>query len=71
MANATGPTAGIPDDSSLALTRDAAFLKRMGRPEDYARMATTAYKTTIDEQQRPQSGQQSVLCAALNRQARS
>ncbi len=35
----TGITAGIPDDFAAALTRDAAFPKRMGRPEEYARLA--------------------------------
>ncbi len=32
----TGITAGIPDDLADQLTRDAAFPKRMGRPEEYA-----------------------------------
>jgi NAD(P)-dependent dehydrogenase (short-subunit alcohol dehydrogenase family) len=36
----TGITAGIPDDFATALTKDAAFPKRMGRPEEYARLAT-------------------------------
>jgi NAD(P)-dependent dehydrogenase (short-subunit alcohol dehydrogenase family) len=35
----TGITAGIPDDFAATLTRDAAFPKRMGRPEEYARLA--------------------------------
>lgn len=35
----TGLTKGIPDEFAEALTRDAAFPKRMGRPEEYARMA--------------------------------
>lgn len=35
---ATGITAGIPDDYATVLTRDAAFPKRMGRPEEYARL---------------------------------
>lgn len=35
----TGITAGIPDEFADALTRDAAFPKRMGRPEEYARLA--------------------------------
>lgn len=34
----TGITAGIPDDMEKALTRDAAFPKRMGRPVEYARL---------------------------------
>jgi NAD(P)-dependent dehydrogenase (short-subunit alcohol dehydrogenase family) len=35
----TGITQGIPDEFAEALTRDAAFPKRMGRPEEYARLA--------------------------------
>jgi len=35
----TGLTAGIPDEMAAALTRDAAFPKRMGRPDEYARLA--------------------------------
>ena len=35
---ATGLTESIPDDFAKALTRDAAFPKRMGRPEEYARL---------------------------------
>ncbi|MFC5745842.1 SDR family NAD(P)-dependent oxidoreductase [Actinomadura rugatobispora] len=35
----TGITAGIPDDFAKALTKDAAFPKRMGRPEEYAKLA--------------------------------
>jgi NAD(P)-dependent dehydrogenase (short-subunit alcohol dehydrogenase family) len=35
----TGITEGIPDDMAAALTRDAAFPKRMGRPEEYGRLA--------------------------------
>ncbi len=37
----TGITAGIPDEFSKALTKDAAFPKRMGYPEEYARLATS------------------------------
>jgi NAD(P)-dependent dehydrogenase (short-subunit alcohol dehydrogenase family) len=36
----TGITSGIPDDFASALTKDAAFPKRMGRPEEYAMLAT-------------------------------
>ena len=36
----TGITAGIPDQFAEALTKDAAFPKRMGRPEEYARLVT-------------------------------
>ena len=35
----TGITAGIPDEMASALVRDAAFPKRMGRPEEYAKLA--------------------------------
>jgi NAD(P)-dependent dehydrogenase (short-subunit alcohol dehydrogenase family) len=35
----TGITKGIPDDMATALVRDAAFPKRMGRPEEYAKLA--------------------------------
>ena len=36
---ATGLTAGIPKEFEDKLTADAAFPKRMGRPEEYARLA--------------------------------
>jgi NAD(P)-dependent dehydrogenase (short-subunit alcohol dehydrogenase family) len=36
---ATGLTAGIPDEFANALTKDAAFPKRMGKPEEYAKLA--------------------------------
>jgi NAD(P)-dependent dehydrogenase (short-subunit alcohol dehydrogenase family) len=35
----TGLTQGIPEEYEKVLTRDAAFPKRMGRPEEYARLA--------------------------------
>ncbi|MCV7101765.1 SDR family NAD(P)-dependent oxidoreductase [Mycobacterium palustre] len=35
---ATGLTKGIPDEFATALTKDAAFPKRLGRPEEYARL---------------------------------
>ncbi len=35
----TGITQGIPDEFASALTKDAAFPKRMGRPEEYGRLA--------------------------------
>ena len=35
----TGITSGIPAEYADALTADAAFPKRMGRPEEYARLA--------------------------------
>ncbi|HZQ84087.1 MAG TPA: SDR family NAD(P)-dependent oxidoreductase [Acidimicrobiales bacterium] len=34
----TGITQGIPDEFATALTKDAAFPKRMGRPEEYGRL---------------------------------
>jgi NAD(P)-dependent dehydrogenase (short-subunit alcohol dehydrogenase family) len=35
----TGITAGIPDDFKDVLVKDAAFPRRMGRPDEYARLA--------------------------------
>jgi NAD(P)-dependent dehydrogenase (short-subunit alcohol dehydrogenase family) len=35
----TGITEGIPDEFAAVLTKDAAFPKRMGRPEEYGRLA--------------------------------
>ena len=35
----TGITEGIPDEYAQVLTKDAAFPKRMGRPEEYGRLA--------------------------------
>src|SRR6201994_4516794 len=35
---ATGLTKGIPDEYATALTKDAAFPKRLGRPEEYAKL---------------------------------
>jgi NAD(P)-dependent dehydrogenase (short-subunit alcohol dehydrogenase family) len=35
---ATGLTSGIPDEFALALTKDAAFPKRMGRPDEYGKL---------------------------------
>ena len=36
---ATGLTAGIPDEFEKSLTKDAAFPKRMGRPDEFAKLA--------------------------------
>jgi NAD(P)-dependent dehydrogenase (short-subunit alcohol dehydrogenase family) len=36
---ATGITSRIPDDMAAELTRDAAFPRRMGRPDEYAQLA--------------------------------
>jgi NAD(P)-dependent dehydrogenase (short-subunit alcohol dehydrogenase family) len=35
----TGVTQGIPDEFAETLTKDAAFPKRMGRPEEYGKLA--------------------------------
>lgn len=35
----TGITQGIPDEFANVLTKDAAFPKRMGRPEEYGKLA--------------------------------
>ena len=35
----TGLTEGIPDEFANVLTKDAAFPKRMGRPDEYAKLA--------------------------------
>lgn len=37
----TGLTAGIPEEWQTSLTKDAAFPKRMGRPEEYAKLAVS------------------------------
>ena len=43
----TGLTAGIPDEFALALTKDAAFPKRMGRPVHYAIQAISIYENAM------------------------
>jgi len=43
----TGLTRGIPQHMEDALTKDAAFPKRMGRPEEYARMAQTIFENPM------------------------
>jgi NAD(P)-dependent dehydrogenase (short-subunit alcohol dehydrogenase family) len=35
----TGLTKGIPDEYAKVLTKDSAFPKRMGRPEEYGKLA--------------------------------
>jgi NAD(P)-dependent dehydrogenase (short-subunit alcohol dehydrogenase family) len=35
----TGSTKGLPDEFRVPLTKDAAFPKRMGKPDEYARLA--------------------------------
>jgi NAD(P)-dependent dehydrogenase (short-subunit alcohol dehydrogenase family) len=44
---ATGLTALAPDDMVSVLVKDAAFPKRMGRPDEYARMAIAVYETAM------------------------
>src|SRR5205823_9669223 len=43
----TGLTRGIPDEFANALTKDAAFPKRMGRPEEYGRVAIAIIETAM------------------------
>jgi NAD(P)-dependent dehydrogenase (short-subunit alcohol dehydrogenase family) len=43
----TGLTAGIPDEYAAVLTKDAAFPKRMGRPEEYGRLAIAIVETPM------------------------
>jgi NAD(P)-dependent dehydrogenase (short-subunit alcohol dehydrogenase family) len=43
----TGLTRGIPQAMEDALTKDAAFPKRMGRPEEYARMAMAIFENPM------------------------
>ena len=43
----TGLTSGIPDEFALALTKDAAFPKRMGKPVHYAIQAIAIYENAM------------------------
>jgi NAD(P)-dependent dehydrogenase (short-subunit alcohol dehydrogenase family) len=43
----TGLTQGIPKPMEDALTKDAAFPKRMGRPEEYAMMARAVFENPM------------------------
>jgi hypothetical protein len=43
----TGLTDGIPDEFAAMLTKDAAFPKRMGRPEEYGRLAVAIVETPM------------------------
>jgi NAD(P)-dependent dehydrogenase (short-subunit alcohol dehydrogenase family) len=43
----TGLTSGIPDEFAEVLTRDAAFPKRMGRPEEYGRLVVAIVETPM------------------------
>ena len=44
---ATGLTEGIPDEFAEVLTKDAAFPKRMGRPEEYGRLVIAIVETAM------------------------
>ena len=43
----TGLTAGIPDNFSIQLTKDAAFPKRMGKPHEFAVMAIAIFECAM------------------------
>jgi NAD(P)-dependent dehydrogenase (short-subunit alcohol dehydrogenase family) len=43
----TGASAKIPEGLEAELTRDAAFPKRMGRPDEYAKLAVTIVETAM------------------------
>ena len=43
----TGLTKGIPDEFADTLTKDAAFPKRMGRPEEYGRLVVAIVETPM------------------------
>lgn len=43
----TGITSMIPDEFADTLTKDAAFPKRMGRPEEYGRLAVAIVETPM------------------------
>ena len=43
----TGITEGIPDEFADMLTKDAAFPKRMGRPDEYGRLAVAIVETPM------------------------
>jgi NAD(P)-dependent dehydrogenase (short-subunit alcohol dehydrogenase family) len=43
----TGITAGIPDEFATMLTKDAAFPKRMGRPEEYGKLAVAIVENAM------------------------
>jgi NAD(P)-dependent dehydrogenase (short-subunit alcohol dehydrogenase family) len=44
---ATGLTAGIPDEFEKALTKDAAFPKRMGRPDEYGKLVLAIVENSM------------------------
>ncbi len=43
----TGLTAGIPDEAALALTKDAAFPKKMGLPKHFAIQAISIFENAM------------------------
>ena len=43
----TGLTAGIPEEGALQLTKDAAFPRRMGRPDEFAIMAISIFECAM------------------------
>jgi NAD(P)-dependent dehydrogenase (short-subunit alcohol dehydrogenase family) len=43
----TGLTEGIPEEFADVLTRDAAFPKRMGRPDEYGRLVVAIVETAM------------------------
>jgi NAD(P)-dependent dehydrogenase (short-subunit alcohol dehydrogenase family) len=43
----TGLTKGIPDEFADVLTKDAAFPRRMGRPEEFGRLAVAIVETPM------------------------
>ena len=43
----TGLTKGIPDEFANLLTKDAAFPKRMGRPEEYGKLAVAIVENAM------------------------
>jgi NAD(P)-dependent dehydrogenase (short-subunit alcohol dehydrogenase family) len=44
---ATGLTKGIPEEFAEVLTKDSAFPKRLGRPEEYGRLAIAIVETPM------------------------
>ena len=44
---ATGLTEGIPDEFAAVLTKDAAFPKRLGKPEEYAKLAVAIVENAM------------------------
>jgi NAD(P)-dependent dehydrogenase (short-subunit alcohol dehydrogenase family) len=43
----TGLTAGIPDEFADVLTKDAAYPRRMGRPDEYAKLAVAIVENSM------------------------